>query len=334
MSPERIAPERFGFKNSRPTVSSDCYALGMVIYETISGNFPYHKYTDLAVFMKVVEGERPPRGMKFTKILWEMLERCWVPEPDNRPSIEDVLQCLGMASNLSEPPSPGVGGGMDADGDDRDSETSTSGGDSLDFFDIENYVPLLSTEARVSLKEGPARGQEVDRMDWSRDPPPPRTARHESVTRSTYMQGSIPPDAWVPVSDGDGIHLPSPHEWSPHIAYPAALPPQLPTPGSPTPPPHRPLRSQPLGVRPPASDPRHSDRDSTGSYHHRRRSSSPQRPTVMSQMDILGPPDRGHESALSSIMEERSSVMASPNNTPSIRVSFIFGVALVPLNSY
>jgi len=65
MSPERIAPERFGFKNSCPTKSSDCYALGMVIYETISGNLPYHRDTDITVFMKVVEGERPPRGAGF-----------------------------------------------------------------------------------------------------------------------------------------------------------------------------------------------------------------------------------------------------------------------------
>ena len=60
MSPELIAPQRFGFKNSRPTKPSDCYALGMVIYETISGNLPFHEHTDLAVFAKVLEGERPP----------------------------------------------------------------------------------------------------------------------------------------------------------------------------------------------------------------------------------------------------------------------------------
>jgi len=43
MSPELIAPERFGFKISRPTRASDCYALGMVIYETVSGKLPFHK---------------------------------------------------------------------------------------------------------------------------------------------------------------------------------------------------------------------------------------------------------------------------------------------------
>ena len=36
MSPELLDPERFGMpesENNRPTRQSDCYALGMVIYE-------------------------------------------------------------------------------------------------------------------------------------------------------------------------------------------------------------------------------------------------------------------------------------------------------------
>ena len=108
MSPELLAPQRFGLKDSRPAKTSDCYALGMVIYETISGDLPFHEYTDLAVFLKVLEGERPPRGVRFTRSLWEMLERCWAPQPSDRPSIEDVLECLEVASLSSEPPSPGV----------------------------------------------------------------------------------------------------------------------------------------------------------------------------------------------------------------------------------
>jgi len=142
MSPERIAPDRFGCKNSRPTVSSDCYALGMVIYETISGHFPFHKDTDLAVFMKVVEGKHPPRGAKFTKSLWGMLERCWASGPSGRPSIEDVLQCLEAVSNLSEPTSPRAGEGTDEDGDDWDSATNSSGGDPVDFFATDDRVQL------------------------------------------------------------------------------------------------------------------------------------------------------------------------------------------------
>jgi len=122
MSPELIAPEKFGFKNSRPTISSDCYALGMVIYETISGNVPFHTAIDVSVFMKVVEGERPSRGAKFTTDLWGMLERCWASGPNDRPSIEAVLQCLDMISY-----SPGVDEEMEKDNDYLDSTTNSSG---------------------------------------------------------------------------------------------------------------------------------------------------------------------------------------------------------------
>ena len=126
MSPELIDPQRFGFKNSRPTKPSDCYALGMVIYETISGNLPFHEHTDLTVFAKVLEGERPPRGVKFGENLWKMLELCWAPRPNDRPSIEDVLQCFGVVSNSPEPYSPGVDAETEEDSDDCDSMSGFS----------------------------------------------------------------------------------------------------------------------------------------------------------------------------------------------------------------
>lgn len=93
-SPELIAPEEFGFKTSRSTRSSDCYALGMVIYETISGKLPFHDTSDRAVFLKVVKGERPRHEAGFTDSLWKMVEKCWESRPNDRPSVQGVLQCL------------------------------------------------------------------------------------------------------------------------------------------------------------------------------------------------------------------------------------------------
>ena len=104
MGPELIAPDQFGFEKSRPTKSSDSYALGMVVYETISGKLPFHNDTDITVSFKVVKGERPRREDMFTDRLWGMLEWCWAPHPNDRPSIEDVLQRLETTSNLRESP--------------------------------------------------------------------------------------------------------------------------------------------------------------------------------------------------------------------------------------
>ena len=141
MSPERIAPQQFGFKSSRPTVASDCYALGMVVYEIISGNLPFHKDIDITVSMKVVGGEHPSRGVRFTESLWRMLEMCWEPQPNNRPSIEGVLQCLEVVSSLLEPPSPGVGDevgeGDEDNGDDEDEDGDNDEDDNVDWDSTE-----------------------------------------------------------------------------------------------------------------------------------------------------------------------------------------------------
>jgi hypothetical protein len=121
MSPELIDPKRFGFKKGCRTKSSDCYALGMVVYETISGRSPFHHHADYTVVMKVLEGGRPTRGAGFARSLWNMLTLCWAPQPGDRPTIEDVFQCLERVRALSEPPSPGVDEETESDCDSWDS---------------------------------------------------------------------------------------------------------------------------------------------------------------------------------------------------------------------
>ena len=111
MSPELFDPERFGVKDSRRTKSSDCYALGMVVYEVLSGQAPFSRYNKYVAVGKVLKGERPERpqgvgGKWFTDDIWSILGRCWEPKPGNRPSIEDLLRRLEEASSLWMPPSP------------------------------------------------------------------------------------------------------------------------------------------------------------------------------------------------------------------------------------
>ena len=120
MSPELLDPESFGLKDGRQTNESDCYALGMVIYEVLSGQAPFAPYRPPVIIRKVVEGDRPgrPQGMEaawFTDELWGMLELCWKPQPQDRPSVETVLKCL---EGVPRPTwLPRVGGSTEAHGD-------------------------------------------------------------------------------------------------------------------------------------------------------------------------------------------------------------------------
>ena len=110
-SPELLDPEPFGLKDSCQTKESDCYALGMVIYEVLSGLAPFSEYKDTVVIRKVMEGERPkrPRGRRaawFTDDLWGMLELCWEPQPHDRPGLKALLERLEGVTSPSRSPSP------------------------------------------------------------------------------------------------------------------------------------------------------------------------------------------------------------------------------------
>ena len=109
MGPELFNPNDFGLKDSRPTKPSDCYALGMVVYEVLSGKVPFHRYGEYYVVLKVSEGvrpERPPgaKGPWFGDGVWDLLQHCWKHSPGDRPSIHDVLSRLEEVSRSWTPP--------------------------------------------------------------------------------------------------------------------------------------------------------------------------------------------------------------------------------------
>lgn len=108
MSPELLDPARFNLEESRPTKKSDCYAMGMVIYEILSGQTPYAPSEGLAVVRQVLDGELPERpqgalGVRFTDGIWWTLELCWKPQPDDRPSLKAVLRFLQDSTQQPRP---------------------------------------------------------------------------------------------------------------------------------------------------------------------------------------------------------------------------------------
>ena len=121
MSPELLDPERFSLTKSRPTKEADCYALGMVIYEILSGQTPFSPSRPHITTFKVLDGQRPerPRGTRgalFTDDLWRILQLCWKHKPEDRTNAKVVLQCLERTLLLPRPSSD-VDGIVDTDTD-------------------------------------------------------------------------------------------------------------------------------------------------------------------------------------------------------------------------
>jgi len=99
MGPELLDPESFGLGGVRPTKASDCYALGMVIYEVLSGQEPFGHLGNHVLIRRILDGERPGRpqgeeGILFTDSIWGVLELCWRSQPHDRISVTGVLSCL------------------------------------------------------------------------------------------------------------------------------------------------------------------------------------------------------------------------------------------------
>jgi len=127
MSPELLDPDRFGFADDRPTKQSDCYALGMVVYEVraeaviptfanvriiycqvLCGNHPYEDIRDWQlVILRVLDGKRPQKPeaaerLGFAGGLWTVVEQCWAVDAGTRPDVRLVLSHLNHAARYWE----------------------------------------------------------------------------------------------------------------------------------------------------------------------------------------------------------------------------------------
>lgn len=101
MAPELLDPDKFGKRSSRPTKPADMYALGMVIYEVLTGLDPFHDgdVAGLSLIRLVVNGARPAKPRDAEKLglgsrTWELVRKCWKRDSEGRPVIGLVLEHL------------------------------------------------------------------------------------------------------------------------------------------------------------------------------------------------------------------------------------------------
>ncbi|CAE7184302.1 unnamed protein product [Rhizoctonia solani] len=101
MSIRWAAPEIM-LDNAELSYKADIYSLGMTILEVITGSPPYESLNERAAFGKIftrTHPERPeshiPSGSKQADLLWSLLVHCWDPNPNDRPTAEEVRDAMG-----------------------------------------------------------------------------------------------------------------------------------------------------------------------------------------------------------------------------------------------
>ncbi|HEX2619747.1 MAG TPA: protein kinase, partial [Phototrophicaceae bacterium] len=96
-----MAPEQF--KGASASVASDLYAVGMMAYEILVGNYPY-KTTNIAVLLTGILHERPDTT-SLDLDLAEVIDRLLAKTPEDRYSSPDaVIKALYTAVHLPPPP--------------------------------------------------------------------------------------------------------------------------------------------------------------------------------------------------------------------------------------
>ena len=77
------------------TPASDCFAFGMVAFETSSGVTPYSGLNAIQIGMAISRGERPEVPEIVPHDIEEHVIRpCWANEPNDRPTFEQLQDLL------------------------------------------------------------------------------------------------------------------------------------------------------------------------------------------------------------------------------------------------
>ena len=93
-----MAPEIMKEDDAIINKMCDVFSYGCVLYELFEQKLPYHEEKN-SVFlaMKVLQGLRPTiTNSTIPDFLKDLMQQCWLEEPDNRPDFEQIVTSLRM----------------------------------------------------------------------------------------------------------------------------------------------------------------------------------------------------------------------------------------------
>ena len=82
---------------------ADIFAFAMLVIEVFTGKKPFpHAKSDALACLWIMKGKRPPRpssdqGLGFSDGIWDIIQRCWLQNADERPVIDDVVNAWEQA---------------------------------------------------------------------------------------------------------------------------------------------------------------------------------------------------------------------------------------------
>ncbi|KAF5362567.1 hypothetical protein D9756_002378 [Leucocoprinus leucothites] len=98
------SPELFEEDGALPTRASDIWAFGCVCYEILTRLLPFHECSmNIQIMRKLFDGKLPAKQDdpaikdpldKVDREMWDLMVRCWLAEPSQRPTCEQIRTLL------------------------------------------------------------------------------------------------------------------------------------------------------------------------------------------------------------------------------------------------
>ena len=97
LAPEIIKPSPGTTEMIMESKPADIFAFAMLAVEVFTGKHPFEGLTSSAAACRIFRGKRPefPQNAEdvgLTVEMWGLIQRCWHPDPAERPTIDDVVR--------------------------------------------------------------------------------------------------------------------------------------------------------------------------------------------------------------------------------------------------